>query len=78
MLIPSDYMIERLIREKKLEEDLEAKKKKIAEFKDQIKEYDDLVPEKLRQKIFMEKVKKMLESGEADDFADAIAKIGKK
>jgi hypothetical protein len=67
-----------LIREKKLEEDLEAKKKRIAEFKDQIKEYDDLVPEKLRQKIFMEKVKKMLESGEADDFADAIAKIGKK
>lgn len=67
-----------LIREKRLEEDLEAKEKNIANFMETIKDYDDLIPEKLRQKIFMEKVKKMLESGEADDFSDAIAKISKK
>ena len=67
-----------LIREKRLEEDLETKEKNIADFMETIKDYDDLIPEKLRQKIFMEKVKKMLESGEADDFSDAIAKISKK
>lgn len=62
-------------RERKSKESFSDKERELASFKESVKEYDDLVPEKMRQKFYMEKVKKMLLSGEAENFTDAIAKL---
>ena len=58
--------------------ELEIKETELAECMQKSSEYDVLVPMNMRQKAWMEKVKKTIEAGQAENFTEAIELLGKK
>lgn len=53
-------------------QELEIKEKELEECMKIKSEYDELVPAYMRRKTWMEKIKKTIEDGQADNFAEAV------
>lgn len=65
-------------RKEECAKELASKELELNDYLQKIAEYDDIVPSHMRQKAWMEKICKMLEAGQAENFTEAVAMMNKR